>query len=99
MTQAKQTRRKIRTTNKFKRDIKRIKKRGKDIRKIRNAVERLASGESLGPSYRVHPLKGSRGGFWECHLEGDWLLIWKYDRTSVELARTGTHSDLFKCSK
>ena len=96
MTQAKLTRRKIRMTNKFKRDIKRIKNSGKDIRKIRDVVERLASRESLDPCYRVHPLKGPWDGFWECHLEGDWLLIWKYDRATIELTRTGTHSDLFK---
>jgi len=99
MTQANLNRRKIRTTNKFKRDIKRIKDRGKNIRKIGDVVGRLASGESLGSSYRVHPLKGHWEGFWECHLERDWLLIWKYDGAAIELTRTGTHSDLFKRSK
>lgn len=96
MTQAKKVRRKIRTGKPFEKDIKRMKNRGKNIQKIGTVVERLAKGESLDRGYRPHRLKGPWDGYWECHLEGDWLLIWKYDGATIELTRTGTHSDLFK---
>ena len=87
--------RKILKKTKYKKDIKRIQKRNKNIQKIEDVVERLEKGESLDRGYRPHCLKGSRGDLWECHLEGNWLLIWKYDGATIELTRTGTHSDLF----
>jgi mRNA interferase YafQ len=87
--------RKIRHTGQFKRDTKRMQKRGKDFSRLRLLVESLAQGEVLDPKFRDHALLGGYVGSRECHIEPDWLLI--YERTDSELIliRTGTHSDLF----
>ena len=63
---------------------------------LRSIVERLQLGQSLPESCRPHPLLGDWTGFWECHIESDWLLIWQTDADSLYLARTGSHSDLFR---
>ena len=83
------------TTGRFERDLKRARKRGKDIGKLHAVVETLLTGKRLPPRCRAHPLSGDWKGFWECHLEPDWLLIWKQDENALTLVRTGTHSDLF----
>ena len=83
------------TTRHFKRDLKRIRKRGKDVAKLHAIVEKLLKGEPLPSRCRAHPLSGDWKGFRECHIEPDWLLIWKEDEDTLTLVRTGTHSDLF----
>jgi mRNA interferase YafQ len=55
----------------------------------------LQSGNILPQEYKPHPLKGKYSGYMECHIEPDWLLIWKADTKNVYLTRAGTHSDLF----
>ncbi|MBW3570420.1 MAG: type II toxin-antitoxin system YafQ family toxin [Gemmatimonadetes bacterium] len=87
--------REIRRTGQFKRDVKRMEKRGKGFSELRHVIELLATGEPLEPRHRDHPLSGGYSGARECHVEPDWLLI--YERTQYELilVRTGTHSDLF----
>jgi mRNA interferase YafQ len=64
--------------------------------KLRAAVGILENGERLPPGYKDHPLKGSYKGYRECHIEPDWLLIYKIDKGLLVLAltRTGTHADL-----
>jgi mRNA interferase YafQ len=54
----------------------------------------LAAGEPLPTSYRDHALKGEFHGFRDCHLEPDWLLIYAQNKQTLQLVRTGTHSDL-----
>lgn len=85
----------MRRTTQFKRDVKRLQKRGKDFSEFRGVIERIAAGEALDPRHRDHPLLGAYKGARECHIEADWLLI--YERTEAELIliRTGTHMDLF----
>jgi mRNA interferase YafQ len=56
----------------------------------------LRLGTPLPASARPHPLKGEWEGYWECHVAPDWLLIYKHSDIELMLARTGTHSDLFK---
>jgi mRNA interferase YafQ len=63
--------------------------------KLREAVSLLAEGSPLPPRYRDHSLAGERQHHRDCHLEPDWLLIYKIDGEDVYLVRTGTHSDLF----
>lgn len=81
----------------MKRDVKRAKKRGKDLSKLIAVLELLAQGVTLPESYRDHPLKGDLQGFRECHIEPDWLLIYTIIKNELLLvaAGTGTHSDLF----
>ena len=84
-------------TNRTKRDVKRMKKRGKDMEKLTVALDLLASGESMPEKYKDHPLRGELQGYRECHIEPDWLLIYRIvqDELILLAAGTGTHSDLF----
>ena len=83
------------TTTRFERDIKRAKRRGKNLDKLWNIVEALLSGDELPARYRPHRLSGQWSQYRECHIEPDWLLIWGYRDQSLVLVRTGTHTDLF----
>ncbi len=83
-------------TKQFSRDVKRIRKRGKDLDKLREVVRLLAEGSPLPANYRDHPLIGPWYPSRDCHIEPDWILIYTADRDSLRLERTGTHSDLFK---
>lgn len=81
----------------FKRDLKLIKKRNLDIELLKAVVQKLSMGEELEPKYRDHALTGNYAGFRECHIQPDWLLVYKIENDTLTLAlsRTGTHSDLF----
>lgn len=80
----------------FERDIRRLKKRGKDLSKLYTVVECLVSGTALASRHKPHPLKGDWHPKWDCHIEPDWILIYEVTSEYVKLARTGTHSDLFE---
>lgn len=84
------------TTNQFEKDIKLAKKRGKELVKIFEIMELLLNQEKLLPKNRDHILTGNYANRRECHIEPDWLLIYKQDSDSIIFERTGTHSDLFK---
>jgi mRNA interferase YafQ len=75
--------------------VKRVQKRGKDMAKLREVILLLIEEKALPPHYRDHPLKGEWKQFRDCHIEPDWLLIYKIDGDDLHLVRTGTHSDLF----
>ena len=79
----------------FRRDVKLAEKRGKDMSKLRELVLLLVEGVPLPPRYRDHPLGGDWSHHRDCHLEADWLLLYKIDGDDLYLVRTGTHSDLF----
>ncbi len=79
----------------FKKDFKNAKKRGKKLEKLATILTTLQSGKQLAPKNKNHKLKGNYVDFWECHIEPDWLLIYKLTPTELILARTGSHSDLF----
>lgn len=79
----------------FKRDIKQLQKRGKDMIKLKVLLELIISGVPLPASYLDHPLKGDWRGYRDAHIEPDWLLIYKADADYVRFERTGRHSDLF----
>jgi mRNA interferase YafQ len=83
-------------TTQFSRDIKRMRKRGKDLDKLKSVVKLLAHGKTLHPKHRDHSLIGSWKPARDCHIEPDWILIYTADDESLRLERTGTHSDLFK---
>jgi mRNA interferase YafQ len=85
----------IRRTSQFKQDVKRMQRQGKDLEKLKMALESLIKGERLEPKYRDHVLVGQYKGTRECHLEVDWLLIYELAENEIALIRTGSHSDLF----
>ncbi len=83
----------------FKSQYKKIRKQGKDINKLISILETLANGEILDPKYKNHKLINNKiyKECYECHIEPDWLLIYKYQDNNLILLlfATGTHSDLF----
>jgi mRNA interferase YafQ len=80
---------------KFRRDLKRIEKRGKDRSLLAAVLDTLQAEKPLAPKHRDHPLEGAWRGFRECHIENDWVLIYRVDRKALILTatRTGTHAD------
>ncbi|EFA90183.1 type II toxin-antitoxin system YafQ family toxin [Peptoniphilus lacrimalis] len=89
---------KIKYTNRFKKDLKLLKKQGKDINKLFYIIEKIAKGETLEDKYKDHSLNGIYKKTRECHVETDLLLIYEKfeDILVLTLVRTGSHSDLFK---
>ena len=87
----------IRYETTFKKDFKRIIKRGYNIRLLEDVIEILASGQVLPEKYKDHNLTGNYYDCRECHITPDWLLIYKINNNELipYLTRTGTHSDLF----
>ena len=85
-------------TSQFKKDVKRADRRGKDMAKLKAALELLIDGEVLPPQYRDHPLRGNFAGSRDCHIEPDWVLIYTLaeNNSHVRFERTGTHGDLFR---
>jgi mRNA interferase YafQ len=87
--------RSLRSAGAFKRDLRRVGRRGYDTGKLDEIVNALLKGNPLPATCRPHPLKGKWKGYHECHIAPDWLLIYQVLTEEVLLARTGTHSDLF----
>ena len=87
----------IRPTSKFRQDLKLCQKRGYNMQAITDVIKKLAAGETLPPQNRDHELSGNYKGFRECHIQPDWLLIYRINNNDLILflSRTGTHSDLF----
>lgn len=88
---------KLESTSKFRRDVRRLHRRGYDLSLLESLIDRLAREETLEPQYRDHPLSGEYSGSRECHIRPDWLLVYRVDRRRLVLIeqRTGTHADLF----
>ena len=80
----------------FRKDQKRMEKRGANMAKLREAILALASESPLPPRYRDHALTGSWKGCRDLHIEPDWLLIYEIRGSVLGLARTGSHADLFE---
>ncbi len=85
------------TTAQFRKDLKRIRKRGYDLSKLDDVLQSLQREELLPVKHHDHALTGDYIGFRECHIEPDWLLVYAIDKGQLILtaSRTGTHSDLF----
>ena len=88
----------LKIANAFKKDLKTLRKQGKDLNKLNSVVNKLAAGEELPERYRNHKLSGNYDDFYECHIEPDWLLIYLLEESvlTLTLTRTGSHSDLFR---
>ena len=82
--------------NSFKKDLKLLKKRKKDRKKLYDIISDLINQKPLARKHVDHPLKGEYSDCRECHIEPDWLLIYLIKDTSITFIRTGTHADLFK---
>ena len=87
----------VATTSGYRKSYKRIVKRGFNLEKLEAVVYQLSNGEKLAPKYKDHVLKGKYKDYHECHIEPDWLLIYKIqdDVLILTLIDTGSHSDLF----
>jgi len=85
----------LRTTTVFERDLRRVDKPGKDLDKLETIVNLLQSQEPLPARCRPHPLKGNWAGHWDCHVEADWILLYKVTDDALILVRTGNHATLF----
>lgn len=83
-------------SSRFKRDVKKLERRGKDMAKLRAVLAFLLHEEPLPAHYRDHVLRGDWLGFRDLHIEPDWLLLYRVAGRELQLARTGTHADLFR---
>lgn len=82
-------------TRQFEKDLKRMRKRGKNLEKLKMIVRTILSETPLDPIHRDHKLVGNWHGRRESHIESDWLIIYKIEPERVVFERTGTHADLF----
>ena len=83
-------------TSQFKKDFKKVRSRGKDLEKLKSLVMAISTGDPLESRHYDHPLSGKWAGSRDCHVEPDWVLIYRIDGDSLYLERTGSHSDLFR---
>jgi mRNA interferase YafQ len=83
-------------TKQFAKDLKKMEKREKPLEKIKHILITLINEERLNAKYRDHKLLGNYKGRRECHIESDWLLIYKITDSEIIFERTGTYSDLFE---
>ena len=88
----------VKWSHEFKRNVKRAVKRGLDPAEMKNLISLLRVDSQLPPSRRDHPLHGEFEGCRECHIHGDWLLVYRKNRNTLIMTcvTTGTHSDIFK---
>lgn len=83
-------------TRQFEKDLKLAKRRDKNPEKFKIIARTLLAGQRLDPIHRDHRLVGNYVGRHDCHIESDWLLIYKIEHNLLIFERMGTHSDLFK---
>jgi mRNA interferase YafQ len=83
-------------THRFRKDLERMQRRGKDAEKLKAVIARLVAQEPLEIKHRDHPLKGEYTSRRECHIEPDWLLIYKVEKDYIIFERSGSHADLFE---
>lgn len=82
----------------FRKQYKRLQKRGLDMSLLDGVILKLANGETLPTKYKDHTLQGDKRGYRDCHIQNDWVLIYKIEKEilTLILAETGTHSDIFE---
>ena len=90
---------KIKTTKEFNKNLRKIEKQGKDLNKLKEVINTLATKRELDKKYRNHKLRDNKyfKNCYECHIESDWLLVYQYlnDKLILLLVNTGSHSELF----
>ena len=84
-------------SNSFKHDVKRCQKRGLSLLLLQKVVDILRTTGTLPPKYRPHRLSAKYAGYWEAHIQPDWLIVWEQNDTQLYLLfiKTGAHSDIF----
>jgi mRNA interferase YafQ len=85
----------IRQSTRFRRDVKRLQRQGVELVQLETVILALVAQEPLDERYRDHALVGDWKGFRECHIQPDWLLIYRVEGDELQLARTGSHAALF----
>ena len=85
----------IRQSSRFRRDVKRLQRQRKDLTRLKSIIQVLVTEELLDDHYRDHALIGNWKGFQECHIQPDWLLVYRIENEELQLARTGSHAELF----
>lgn len=82
-------------TSRFKRDFEKAKRSGRDMAKLKAIMAAIVERRPLDAAREDHPLKGDWKGYRDCHVEGDWVLVYKVEGGTASFARTGTHSEVF----
>jgi len=82
-------------SKRFDKDIKRIIRQGKNVEKLKKIIHMLIYQEKLDERYKNHPLKGDYKDCWDCHIEPDWVLIYRIEGEFIQFIRTGSHANLF----
>jgi mRNA interferase YafQ len=85
----------IRQATRFRRDVKRLQRQAVVLSKLEGVVATLVVQEPLAERHRDHSLVGNWQGFRKCHTQPDWLLIYRIKDNELQLARTGSHAELF----
>ncbi len=88
--------RKIKITDNYKNDLKRIRKSGWNERSLTKIIKLLQRGGKIPAKLNDHPLRAKYRGYRDCHIDDDWVLIYKNEKNCLILERTGSHSDLFE---
>ena len=86
----------IKKTKQFKKDFKKATKQNKDLGELKTVINHLINLKALDPKYEDHALSGSMKRLRDCHIEPDFLLLYRADNTTLYLVRLGTHSELFR---
>ncbi len=88
---------KLHPTTQYKKDYKRFRNNPNKLKKLMTVLNMLQSEIKIPPEYYPHMLSGNYAGYMECHIEGDFLLIWfDHDTDQIDLVRLGSHSELFR---
>jgi mRNA interferase YafQ len=85
----------IRQSTRFRHDVKRLQRQRAALSELEAVVDTLVVQEQLAEKYRDHALVGNWHGFRECHIQPDWLLIYRIEDDELQLVRTGSHTELF----
>ena len=87
----------VRTTQEFDNDVKRCKKQGRNMQHLKDVVNLLEEDGCVPEEYQPHVLHDRYAGLWECHIEDDWLLVWRQNdnKLTLLLTNTGSHTELF----
>ena len=88
---------KLQPTTQYKKDYKKYRNNPKKVEALKEVLKMLMNEQPIPAAYKPHMLLGEYKGCMECHIEGDFLLIWIDEETDIiELVRLGSHSELFK---